>query len=76
MSKPGAQRLRSMLERNHAIAERVEQADFPLRFFEELQHWQRNRLSRSYSDLESLEGYRPAIYFFLSELYGGLDFLW
>ena len=74
MSKPGAERLRSMLQRNHGIAERVEQADFPVRFFEELQHWQRARLSRSYSDLEPLEGYRPAIHFFLSELYGGLDF--
>ena len=74
MSKSGAERLRSMLQRNHAIAERAEEADFPLRFFEELQHWQRARLSRSYSDLESLEGYRSAIHFFLSELYGGLDF--
>jgi hypothetical protein len=74
MSKPGAERLRSMLQRNHGIAERVEQADFPVRAFEELQHWQRARLSRSYSDLETLEGYRPAIHFFLSELYGGLDF--
>ena len=74
MSKPGAERLTSMLQRNHGIAERVEQADFPVRFFEELQHWQRARLSRSYSDLEPLEGYRPAIHFFLSELYGGLDF--
>jgi hypothetical protein len=74
MSKPGAERLRSMLQRNHAIAERVAEADFPLRFFEELQHWQRARLSRSYGDLASLEGYRPAIHFFLSELYGGLDF--
>jgi hypothetical protein len=74
MSKPGAERMRSMLQRNHGIAERVEQADFPVRFFEELQHWQRARLSRSYSDLEPLQGYRPAIHFFLTELYGGLDF--
>lgn len=74
MSKPGAERLRSMLERNHAIAERVEQANFPVRYFEELQHWQRARLSRSYGDLEPQAGYRPAIHFFLSELYGGLDF--
>jgi hypothetical protein len=74
MSKPGAERLRSMLQRNHAIAERVEQADFPARIFEELQRWQRERLSRSYSDLEPLEGYRHAIHFFLSELYGGQDF--
>ena len=74
MSKPGAERLRHMLERNHAIAERVEEAGFPGRAFEHLQQWQRARLTRSYGDLAADAGYRPAIYFFLSELYGGLDF--
>jgi hypothetical protein len=74
MSKPGAERLRHMLERNHAIAERVEKAAFPGRAFEHLQEWQRARLSQSYGDLAADAGYRPAIHFFLSELYGGLDF--
>ena len=74
MNKPGAARLREMLARNHAVAERVQQADFPLPEFEELQQWQRARIARSFQDLEQLEGYRPAVHFFLSELYGGLDF--
>lgn len=74
MSKPGAERLRSMLARNHAIAEQVEQAAFPLQSFDHLQQWQRTRLIRSYDDLAGQDGYRLAIHFFLSELYGGLDF--
>ena len=74
MSKPGAERLQSMLARNHAIAEHVAEADFPLQPFEHLQLWQRARLSRTYEDLAAQAGYRPAIHFFLSELYGGLDF--
>lgn len=74
MSKPGAQRLREMLARNHAIAERVQEADFALPEFERLQRWQRARIARSFDDLASQEGYRPAVQFFLTELYGGLDF--
>jgi hypothetical protein len=63
-----------MLARNHAIAEHVAEADFPLQPFEHLQVWQRDRLGRTYEDLAAQAGYRPAIHFFLSELYGGLDF--
>jgi hypothetical protein len=74
VSKPGAERLRSELARNHSIAEQVEQAAFPLQSFEHLQQWQRARLIRSYADLAGQGGYRLAIHFFLSELYGGLDF--
>ena len=74
MSKPGAQRLWEMLARNHAIAERVQEADFPLAGFDRLQRWQRARLARSFADLADQEGYRPAVHFFLTELYGGLDF--
>lgn len=74
MSKPGAERLREMLARNHAIAAEVEQADFPQVEFNALQEWQRARLSRSFADLAELEEYRPAAHFFLSQLYGGLDF--
>lgn len=74
MSKPGAERLRVMLARNHAIAAEVGQADFPQAAFETLQHWQRARLTRSFADLARQEGYRPAVRFFLSQLYGGLDF--
>lgn len=74
MSKPGAQRLREMLAWNHAIAERVQDAGFPLSEFDRLQRWQRARLARSFADLADREGYRPAVRFFLTELYGGLDF--
>lgn len=74
MSKPGAERLRNMLRRNHGIAARVQEADFPLAEFDLLQQWQRARLSRSFADFARQEGYRRAVYFFLSELYGGLDF--
>ena len=60
--------------RNHGIAALVQAADFPLAEFDRLQQWQRARLSRSFADLARHEGYRPAVRFFLSELYGGLDF--
>lgn len=74
MSKPGAERLQGMLARNHSIAERVQEADFPLQAFERLQHWQRERLACSFEDLLQHGGYGPAVHFFLTELYGGLDF--
>lgn len=63
-----------MLARSHAIAARAGQADFPLAEFDLLQQWQRARLGRSFADLAGQEGYRPAVHFFLSQLYGGLDF--
>lgn len=74
MSKPGAERLRAMLARNHALAERVDAEGFDLATLEALQQWQRARLQRSYEDLGQRRDYRPAIHFFLTELYGGLDF--
>lgn len=74
MIKPGAQRLRDMLARNHVIAERVQEESFPLAQFNTLQQWQRERIARSFEDLARREGYRPAVRFFLTELYGGLDF--
>jgi hypothetical protein len=74
MSGPGAESLRQMLARNHAVAERVQQPDFPLQAFNELQRWQRGRIARSFRDLARSKGYRPAVHFFLSELYGGLGF--
>jgi hypothetical protein len=74
MSKPGAARLQDMLERNHGIAARVQAADFPMAEFDRLQQWQRARLARSFADFARQEGYRRAVHFFLSELYGGLDF--
>jgi hypothetical protein len=74
MNKPGAGRLQEMLSRNHAVAERVQEEHFPLSEFDALQQWQRARIARSFQDLAEQEGYRPAVHFFLTELYGGLDF--
>lgn len=74
MSKPGAARLREMLARNHAFAGRTLTADFPLDAFGQLQAWQQERLGCSFADLSEQEEYRPAIDFFLTEVYGGLDF--
>ena len=64
-----------MLARNHLLAEKITAPDFPLKPFQTLQSWQRQRLAESYSDLSSQESYRPACEFFLDDLYGGLDFL-
>jgi hypothetical protein len=75
MSGAGAERLNEMLTRNHALADRIQSRGFPLDEFELLQAWQRDRLGRSFADLIEQESYRPACNFFLSELYGGLDFL-
>ncbi len=74
MSKPGADLLRNMLARNHELAERTLGAEFPLRQFETLQAWQLDRLTTTFSDLYRQEGYRHAVEFFVSDLYGGLEF--
>lgn len=74
MSKPGANQLHEMLARNHDLAGRTSEADFPLEQFNALQQWQQQRLLTSFSDLLDQEGYQPAIEFFLSDIYGGLDF--
>jgi len=74
MSKPGAERLRTMLARNHELADRVRAPQFPIARLKHLQEWQRGRLMRSFQDLVGREDSRPAVRFFLSELYGGLDF--
>ncbi len=74
MEKAGAARLYEMLARNHDLAGVIEHSDFPLRAFENLQKWQQARLSRTFEDLLSDDAYHPAVNFFLTELYGGLDF--
>ncbi|MEJ2384448.1 MAG: hypothetical protein P8Y54_08615 [Xanthomonadales bacterium] len=74
MSKPGANRFEEMLARNHAFAGRTLEPGFPLAAFNQLQDWQQERLSCSFADLYDLDHYRPAIDFFLTEVYGGLDF--
>jgi len=74
MSKPGAERLYRMLARNHELAEHIAGADFPLASLLALQQFQQERIAQSYADLIADPGYRPAVTFFLTELYGGLDF--
>lgn len=74
MRKPGANQLYEVLARNHEIAERTTAADFPLEEFNMLQQWQQSRLLNSFSDLVGRKDFRPAIDFFISEIYGGLDF--
>ena len=63
-----------MLARNHGLAGKLEGKDFPLHAFEQLQRWQQKRLARTFDDLIKQDAYRPAVNFFLTELYGGLDF--
>lgn len=74
MEKAGAARLYEMLARNHELAGTIDREDFPLQEFESLQAWQQARISRSFADLICQDAYRSAVNFFLSELYGGLDF--
>lgn len=74
MNKPGADLLRSMLSRNHELAEKTLRHDFPLAQFEVLQSWQLERLTVTFKDLYEQEGYSHAVEFFVSDLYGGLDF--
>ncbi len=70
----GADRLYEMLAWNHALAGKIAGRGFPQHAFEHLQQWQQTRLARTFEDLMQQDAYRPAITFFLTELYGGLDF--
>jgi hypothetical protein len=70
----GADRLYEMLAWNHRLAGKIDGEDFPQHAFKKLQTWQQNRLARTFDDLIQQDAYRPAINFFLNELYGGLDF--
>mgnify|MGYP001813768333 CR=1 FL=1 len=74
MRKKGAERLRSMLTRNHELAAETAADGFPLNHFESLQQWQLARLTTTFDDLYRHDGYRRAVEFFVSDLYGGLDF--
>jgi hypothetical protein len=74
MEKAGAERMYEMLARNHELAGAISRSGFPLAAFETLQSWQQARLARTYNDLLEMASYAPAVTFFLTELYGGLDF--
>lgn len=74
MRDNGADRFRAMLARNHELAETTRSPGFPLAEFDLLQRWQLERLTTTFDDLYRREGYRHAVEFFVSDLYGGLDF--
>jgi len=74
MEKPGAARLYEMLARNHELAGAIDRTGFPLAEFDQLQSWQQARLALTFADLLQQDAYRSAVNFFLTELYGGLDF--
>jgi len=74
MHKTGAARLHDMLARNRHLAEKIDDDGFPLLQFERLQSWQQDRLATTFDDLMQQDEYHPAVTFFLTELYGGLDF--
>lgn len=74
MAEAGAERMYGMLARNHRLVRRIDRDDFPRAAFATLQEWQQTRLARTYSDLLAQDAYNPAVTFFLSEIYGGLDF--
>ncbi len=74
MERPGAARLNQMLTRNHDLAAAIDGDGMPRNEFDHVQAWQQERIARSYDDLIRQDSYRPAITFFLTELYGGLHF--
>lgn len=73
MSGRGGSRLRRELEESHRQAGRLHQPGFPVAALEALQHFQRQRLARTYADLAGQRRYAGAVRFFLEELYGGRD---
>jgi len=74
MDKTGAVRLGQMLARNKNLAGMIDDNNFPLAAFEILQTWQQARLARTYDDFLQKDAFRPAVTFFLEDLYGGLGF--
>lgn len=62
------------LERNRLLGERLASPEFDREPLDRLQHWQQERLGRTYADLYRQPRYQKACAFFLDEIYGGLDF--
>lgn len=69
-----AARFKQALIQNHALAENLTAPAFPVSAYDDLTHWQRERLRATYADLRKQRRYREATRFFLVELYGGRDF--
>ena len=70
-----ADRLKAALARNQALAARLETGGAPLQALEAVQAWQRARLARTHASLLRQDDAADAGRFFLSQLYGGLDFI-
>ncbi len=68
------ERLRELLERNRALRSSAVLDDVLARVLPALQRWQADRLARTYADLRRQERYRKAVGFFLSDLYGPVDY--
>ena len=67
-------RLHAAMARNNELTAQLDSPDFPIASLCLLQDWQRQRLQRSFADLAANPRYRAANDFFLTELYGGLNF--
>jgi hypothetical protein len=72
--RAAVRRLHDALAWNNRLASRLDSPGFPMASFCLLQEWQRERLQSSFADLADNPRYRAANEFFLTELYGGLNF--
>jgi hypothetical protein len=72
--RAAVRRLHDALAWNNRLASRLDSPGFPMASFYLLQDWQRERLKSSFADLADNPRYRAANEFFLTELYGGLNF--
>lgn len=72
--KKNADSLKQALSGSHALAERLDAPGFPLEELAVVQDWQRERLEKTYRELTEQQRYRAAGDFFLTQLYGGLNF--
>jgi hypothetical protein len=69
-------KLAQLLGRSHEVAGRSRHVHMaaPDEAMLWLEQWQADRLAMTYSDLHAEERYRPAVEFFLSDIYGARDF--
>jgi hypothetical protein len=74
VSAAAAQAIRERLEQKERLAARLTSDAGLAPALAELRHWQTQRLSATYADLRAEARYRPALDFFLSDLYGTHDF--
>jgi len=70
---PGAEHLALQVRESQALLDRLERDAGQYPRLDELQHWQRARLTETYADLKHQPRFELACVFFLEELYGGRD---